>query len=51
VLHRDVGGKEPHDFSILYFLAALAVMLIAQYALVSKQIETISYSQFKNLLK
>jgi cell division protease FtsH len=43
--------KKPYDFSILYFLVALAVMLVVQYALVSKQIEAISYSQFKNLLK
>ena len=43
--------KKKQDFSIVYFIVALAVMFIAQYFLLSQQIETISYSQFKTLLK
>ena len=39
------------DFSIIYFMVALAVMFVAQYFLLAKQLETISYSQFKTLLK
>src|SRR6266508_486484 len=34
-----------------YFLVALAVMFVAQYALLGQQIETIGYSQFKTLVK
>lgn len=43
--------KKKQDFSIVYFIVALAVMFIAQYALLSQQIETISYSQFKTLVR
>src|SRR4249919_2002667 len=39
------------DFSIIYFMVAMAVMFVAQYFLLAKQLETISYSQFKTLLK
>ena len=43
--------KGKQDFSIAYFMVALAVMFILQYALLTKQVETISYSQFKALVK
>jgi cell division protease FtsH len=43
--------QKPKDFSLIYFIVALAVMFIAQYLLVTKQVETISYSQFKALVK
>jgi cell division protease FtsH len=43
--------KKTTDFSIVYFIVALTVMFVAQYFLLAKQIETISYSQFKTLLK
>src|SRR6266498_5411201 len=33
------------------FLVVLVVMLVAQYALLGQQIETIGYSQFKTLVK
>jgi len=43
--------KGKQDFSIAYFVLALAMIFILQYALISKQVETISYSQFKALVK
>jgi cell division protease FtsH len=43
--------KSRQDFSIVYFMVALAVIFILQYALLTKQVETISYSQFKTLVK
>jgi cell division protease FtsH len=43
--------KSKQDFSIAYFMVALAVIFILQYALLTKQVETISYSQFKALVK
>jgi cell division protease FtsH len=43
--------KKSPDFSIVYFLVALTIMFVAQYFMLAKQTETISYSQFKTLLK
>lgn len=43
--------KKRQDFSIAYFIVALAVIFFAQYLMLAKQIETISYSQFKTLLR
>jgi cell division protease FtsH len=43
--------KKQTDFSVVYFIIALVVMFGAQYFLVTKQVETISYSQFKALVK
>jgi cell division protease FtsH len=43
--------KGKQDFSIAYFMVALAVIFILQYALLTKQVETISYSQFKAVVK
>ena len=43
--------KGKQDFSIAYFMVALAMIFILQYALLTKQVETISYSQFKALVK
>ena len=43
--------KRKQDFSIAYFMVALAMIFILQYALLTKQVETISYSQFKALVK
>ncbi len=43
-------NKQRQDFSIVYFIVALAIIFFAQYLLVTKQVETISYSQFKTLL-
>jgi cell division protease FtsH len=43
--------KKQQDFSIAYFIVALAVMFLAQYLLLTKQVETINYSQFKALVK
>jgi len=39
------------QFSMASFLVVLVVMLVAQYALLGQQIETIGYSQFKTLVK
>jgi cell division protease FtsH len=39
------------QFSMASFLVALVVILVAQYALLGQQIETIGYSQFKTLVK
>jgi cell division protease FtsH len=47
---KDVE-KGKQDFSIAYFMVALAMIFILQYALITKQVETISYSQFKALVK
>ena len=43
--------KKAQDLSIGYFIAALALMFLAQYLLFAKAVETLSYSQFKTLLK
>jgi cell division protease FtsH len=43
--------KKEQDLSIGYFVAALALMFVAQYFLFAKSVETLSYSQFKTLLK
>jgi cell division protease FtsH len=43
--------KKQQDFSIVYFIVAMALMFVAQYALLTKQVETIGYSQFKALVK
>jgi cell division protease FtsH len=43
--------KKRQDFSIAYFIVALAIIFFAQYLMLAKQIETISYSQFKTLLR
>ena len=44
--------KKKTDFSVVYFILALGLMFVAQFALLGKQVvETISYSQFKPLLK
>jgi len=43
--------KSKQDFSIAYFMVALAMIFVLQYALLTKQVETISYSQFKALIK
>ena len=43
--------KKKQDFSIAYFIVAMALMFFVQYTLLTKQVETISYSQFKALVK
>lgn len=43
--------KKAQDLSIAYILAIMALMFIAQYFLIAKSVETLSYSQFKSLLK
>jgi len=43
--------KQKQDFSIGYFIVAMALMFFVQYTLLTKQVETISYSQFKALVK
>ena len=39
------------DFSIGYFILAMALMFASQYFLFTQSVETLSYSQFKTLLK
>lgn len=39
------------QLSIAYIIAIMALMFIAQYFLIAKSVETLSYSQFKSLLK
>lgn len=39
------------DLSFVYVMVALGLLFLLQYALLSKPAETISYSQFKSLLK
>lgn len=39
------------QLSIAYIIAIMALMFIAQYFLIAKSVETLSYSQFKTLLK
>ena len=48
---EKIVEKGKQDFSIAYFIMALAMIFILQYALLTKQVETISYSQFKALVK
>jgi cell division protease FtsH len=43
--------KQAQDLSIAYIIAIMALMFIAQYFLIAKSVETLSYSQFKTLLK
>lgn len=43
--------KKQIDFSIGYFILALALMFVSQYFLLTQSVETLSYSQFKTLLK
>ena len=43
--------KKSADFSIIYLLVALSLMFVGQYFLLTPQLETISYSQFKILVK
>ena len=43
--------KKAQDLSIAYIIAIMALMFIAQYFLIGKSVETLSYSQFKTLLK
>jgi cell division protease FtsH len=43
--------KKQKDLSMGYFVAALALMFVSQYFVFSKSVETISYSQFKTLLR
>ena len=43
--------QKQQEFSFWYFIAALLVFLAIQNALLSSRVETISYSQFKLLLK
>ena len=43
--------KKQQQFSIWYFIAALVVMLIVQNFLQSAHVESITYSQFKSLVK
>ena len=43
--------KKKTDFSVVYFILGLGLMFVAQFALLAKQVETISYSQFKALVK
>ena len=43
--------KKKTDFSVVYFILALGLMFVAQFALLGKQVETITYSQFKALVK
>jgi cell division protease FtsH len=44
-------AKKQKDLSMGYVVAALALMFVSQYFVFSKSVETISYSQFKNLLR
>jgi cell division protease FtsH len=44
-------NKNYSDLSIGYFVIALALMFVAQYFLFAPSVETLSYSQFKTLLK
>lgn len=39
------------QLSIAYIIAIMALMFIAQHFLIAKSVETLSYSQFKSLLK
>jgi cell division protease FtsH len=43
--------KKKTDFSVVYFMVALCLMFVAQFALLGKQVENISYSQFKALVR
>jgi cell division protease FtsH len=43
--------KSKQDFSLIFFMVALGVIFLLQYALLSKPVETIGYSQFKALVK
>ena len=43
--------KQAQDLSIAYIIAIMVLMFIAQYFLIAKSVETLSYSQFKSLLK
>lgn len=43
--------KKAQDLSIAHIIAIMALMFIAQYFLIAKSVETLSYSQFKSLLK
>jgi hypothetical protein len=43
--------KQAQDLSIAYIIAIMALMFIAQYFWIAKSVETLSYSQFKTLLK
>ncbi|HEX2932817.1 MAG TPA: ATP-dependent metallopeptidase FtsH/Yme1/Tma family protein, partial [Candidatus Binatia bacterium] len=43
--------KKQKNFSIGYFILALALMFVSQYFLFIQSVETLSYSQFKTLLK
>ena len=44
-------GKKKIDLSIGYFVLALTLMFASQYFFYAQPVETLSYSQFKNLLK
>jgi cell division protease FtsH len=46
-----VVKKQQVDFSLLYFIAALGLMFFSQYLLFKSPAETLSYSQFKALVK
>src|SRR5262245_54096712 len=48
---RSFVEKKRQDFSMVYFMVALAVMFLVQYLIFTTHTETISYSQFKALLK
>jgi cell division protease FtsH len=43
--------KSKQDFSIVYVMVAMGIIFLLQYALLTKQVETIGYSQFKALVK
>ena len=43
--------KQAQDLSTAYITAIMASMFIAQYFLIAKSVDTLSYSQFKTLLK
>ncbi|MBI4524168.1 MAG: ATP-dependent zinc metalloprotease FtsH [Deltaproteobacteria bacterium] len=43
--------KKQQQFSLWYFIIAFAVVVLIQNFLVSGQVETISYSQFKSLVR
>ena len=44
-------SKKAIDFSIVYFLLALALIFVTQYFLLAHLVQTVSYSQFNTLLK
>lgn len=43
--------QKQQDFTIWYFILALIIMLTMQTFLLTPRLETITYSQFKSLIK